>query len=177
MMRTARQGTLDGLCGLYAVINSLDLVGVAPGRGSKLHEKLFYQLVYGLGAVTLLQAMQDGVTAFELVNTTTLAFDWLEATYGVKLEISQPLLSSRIRSPQSFLRTLDGYLAKPETAVIISYTKPYTAHWTVVREISRTQMTLRDSSRGNYLELAEFRDSDSKCCFQIADTLLIKRVS
>ncbi len=55
-MRTTRQGTFDGLCGVYAILNALDPAGFKRPRG-QLHAALFKELTYGLGSVSLLSAM------------------------------------------------------------------------------------------------------------------------
>ena len=175
-MRTARQGTLDGHCGLYAVVNALELVGIDPPRGSRLHWDLFHQLSHGLGAVTLLASMQDGLEAHDLVAAATLAFRWLHAVHGFELAIIQPLRDRRLRSPRSFLAALRGFVDQPETAVIISYERGWYAHWTVVRALTSTKIELRDSGGVGALQLADFRKADSVCRFRTADTLLIKRV-
>lgn len=176
-MRPARQGSLDGLCGVYAVINALDLVGVEAPRGARLHKDMFKQLTHGLGAVGVLAAMQDGIHAEDLEAAATLAFSWLHATWGFELAVSRPLASARVRSAVTFTRALQGWLAKPETAVVISYERAHGAHWTVAREVTRTELLLRDSDGVGALRLADFRRQGTSWRFRAADTLLIQRVS
>lgn len=176
-MRTARQGTLDGLCGVYALINAIELVGVEYPRGSRLPRDLFRELTYGLGAVGVLAAMQDGLHADELVATVTLAFEWLHTRHGYRLELSQPLAHRRLRSARSFLGELRGLVDQPEAAVIISYERPSFAHWTVVRALTSTELQLRDSGGLGTLRLADFRRPGSPWRFRPADTLVIQRVS
>ena len=175
-MRTARQGTLDGLCGIYAVINALELVGVEYPRGSRLPRDLFRELIHGLGAVSMLAAMQDGLTADELVATATLAFEWLHTRHGYRLEITQPLGHRRLRSTRSFLAELRTLLNKPEAAVIISYDGPTFGHWTVARALTSTELQLRDSGGLGTLRLADFRRPGTRWRFRAADTLLVQRV-
>ena len=175
-MRTARQGTLDGLCGVYAIINALDLVGVDPPRGSRLYRDLFKEITHGLRAVALLAAMQDGIHVDDLAAAATLAFGWLHAVHGYQLEIGQPLRDRRLRSTRSFLAALRGYLREPETAVIISYERGWYAHWTVVRKVASTELLLRDSGGLGTLQLSDFDHPGCRCAFRMVDTLLIRRV-
>lgn len=174
-MRTARQGTLDGLCGLYAVVNALDLLGVDPPRGSRLHRDLFQELAHGLGAVALLTGMQDGIDAGDLLNAATLAFAWLKATHGTELAVSRPFLRRRVRSPRTFVRELRGYAQQPDTAAIISYERSRFAHWTAVREVNATHLTLRDSDGVGVLRIEDFAVG-TNFRFRMADTLVIRRL-
>ena len=103
-MRPFRQGDLDGLCGVYAVINSLELVG-APLRRGQLRE-VFQQLIYSLGAASLLEAMQTGMDALTLLRAVELTFGWLAATYDVRLEAGLPFEARRFRSAAGYLRAL-----------------------------------------------------------------------
>ena len=80
-MRTARQGTLDGLYGVYALINAVDLV-VHFERGSALPKELFTQLTHGLGASSILSSTTEGLNVFELERATALAFRWLSLAPG-----------------------------------------------------------------------------------------------
>lgn len=176
-MRTARQGSLDGLCGVYAIINALELAGVDAPRGSRLQRDMFKQLTHGLGAVGVLTAMQDGLQPEELVATTTLAFEWLKATRGFGLAVEQPLRAGRVRSTRTFVAAVRGYLAQPETAVVISYERGNGAHWTVARDLSSTHIQLRDSDGVSALRIADFQRHSSAWRFRPADTLVIRRVS
>ena len=175
-MRTARQGTLDGLCGLYAVVNALNLVGVDPPRSSRLHHDLFKELAHGLGAVALLTGMQDGIDAGDLLNTCVLAFDRLKAVHGVEVTVTRPFLTWRLRGVRRFTQEVRALAAQPETVVVISYERPGFAHWTVVREVGSTRIALRDSGGIGALRLADFDPKRGSWRFRMADTLVIRRV-
>lgn len=177
-MRPARQGSLDGLCGVYAVINSLDLVGMSMRR-SALHRELFQQLVYALGAASLLSAMNDGMDALTLQRAAELAFGWLATTHGVVLEVTLPFHGRRFRSTAGFLRALRPYVDAPETAVIIAYRTVRHSHWTVVRDMDGSDLLLRDSDGLTALRTAEFGVGldDERHHFWPTDTLIITRTA
>ena len=59
-MRAQKQGDLDGLCGLYAIVNAIELTGVV-GPKSTFHRRLFKRLLNGLAEGELHQAMIDDV--------------------------------------------------------------------------------------------------------------------
>ena len=176
-MRPARQGALDGLCGLYAIINALEPAGVDAPRGSRLPHDMFRELTHGLGAVRLLAGMQDGLPVEDLVATTTLALHWLKAVHGFGLELSQPIAPGRVRSPRTFVETLRRYLDQPETAVVISYETGFSAHWTVALEVGSTHIMLRDSGGLSTLRIADFKRPGTGWRFRTADTLVLTRVS
>lgn len=143
-MRTARQGSLDGLCGVYAVVNALEPAGVVLSRA--MQRELFQQLTYSLGAAALLAAMHDGMDAFTLKGAADLAFGWLATRYDTALEIELPFMGRRrFRSTGGFLRALRPFVEGADTAVIIAFRGRGKAHWTVVREFDGSNLLLRDS--------------------------------
>ena len=172
-MRPARQGSLDGLCGLYAVINALELAGV-PSRRS-LQTELFIQLAYGLGAGALLSAMHEGLETYDLVRAAAVAFRWLSDNHGIALEAYQPFEGRRFRSVRTYRAALTKLVEHPETAVIISFKKPGFAHWSVAQEIDEHQIRLRDSGGMRALRLADFTLEHGPYRFRPADTVVIQR--
>ena len=172
-MRAARQGSLDGLCGIYAVVNSLDLVGVHLGR-RELRE-VFRQLVYSLGAAALLEAMSEGLDALTLRAAAELAFGWLAARHAVTLEVSLPFEARRFRSPAGYLRALAPLVDRPGTAVIIAFRNRETAHWSVISRIDGSDLHLRDSDGLGVLRTAGFGLGAGRRHFPSADTIVIQQ--
>lgn len=144
-MRVARQGTFDGLCGVYSIINALDLVGL-KGRRSDLHTGLFIQLTHGLGAAALLSAMHHGLEARDLMRAAKQAFHWLSMDYGVELTISQPHQHRDFATGREFVGWLREQTRDAGTAVIVHVDMPGRAHWTVAKAVSGGRLLLRDSS-------------------------------
>ena len=172
-MRAARQGSLDGLCGIYAVVNSLDPVGVQLGR-RELRE-VFRQLVYSLGAAALLEAMSEGLDALTLRAAAELALGWLAARHAVALEVGLPFETRRFRSAGGYLRALRLLVDQPGTAVIIAFRSRETAHWTVISQIDGTDLHLRDSDGLGLLRTAGFGLGVGRRHFRPADTIVIQQ--
>lgn len=173
-MRVARQGTFDGLCGVYSIINALDLAGL-KGRRSDLHTDLFVQLTHGLGAAALLSAMHDGLEARDLIRAAKPAFAWLAAEYGVELTIAQPHQHSHFTTGRQFVGWVREQLRVADTAVILHVDMPGRAHWTVARAISGRRVLLRDS--GGMTELPALHPSLRRgpCRLTPSETLVVQR--
>ena len=174
-MRAARQGSLDGLCGVYAVVNALEPAGVNLSRS--MQRELFQQLTYSLGAAALLAAMHDGMDAFTLKGAADLAFGWLAARHDTSLEVELPFMGRRrFRSTGGFLRALRPLVEGADTAVIIAFRGRGKAHWTVVREFDGPDLLLRDSDGLTVLRAKDFTIGEGRWLFWPADTLLIRQV-
>ena len=173
MVRAARQGSLDGLCGVYAVINSLEPAGVTLHRS--LQRELFQQLVYSLGASALLAAMHDGMDALTLQGAAQLAFGWLAATHDTALEVELPFNGRRFRSSAGFVRALRPLVAAPNTAAIIAFRGVRKSHWTVVRAVEGSTLLLRDSDGLTALDAREFGVSRGRRYFWPTDTLVVRQ--
>jgi hypothetical protein len=173
-MRAARQGTFDGLCGIYAIINSLDLVGL-KGRRCTAHAELFKQLTYALGAAALLSAMREGLEAKELVRAAEVAFGWLSTTYGPELSISQPYLDEDFKTVGQYVHEIGRYCEAWDAAAIISVKMPNVSHWTVPRAVVGDRILLRDSDGLSELRATNFTLRKGLYRFRPSDTLVIQR--
>ncbi len=173
-MRPVKQGALDALCGVYAVVNALEMVGVV-GRRSPLHRDLFHKLILALPAHEVRGAVICGVGAQELVRASRRAFRWLRRTHRVDLRIRAPLADSRIEETGAFLDFVRAQAQDWRRAVIIGIEFPGGSHWTVVRAIEGRQLYLRDSGRWRRLDLNRFEVGRGRYRFLVEDTLVIQR--
>lgn len=171
-MRPARQGDFDGLCGAYAIMNTLDLAGFAEPR-SKLHQQLFTELALGLGAAALLDAMHVGLCSTDLIRASALAFRLLDRERGIRLSARLPFGPSSYRSLQPFLRGVAALSAKPQHAIVLNVRINGYRHWTVAKAVSGFDIQLRDSRGRKSLDVRRFRVEVGPNCFFPADTLLI----
>ncbi len=172
-MKPAQQGAFDGLCGVYAIINALDLVGLQRRR-SALHTDLFIQLTHGLGASALLSAMYYGLEPSDLVRAADAAFHWLAIVYGPRLEISQPFLNRRFSRVPEYLQALAEYVEAPDSAALISFKRPGRSHWTVVKAMRGQTILLRDSAGLMELDSTEFSLDRGPACIRVWSTLIIQ---
>lgn len=176
-MRPARQGAFDGLCGVYAIMNALDLVGLNGPKGA-LHRNLFYQLTKGLGPAALLRGMKSGLTAGDLRRAARPAFNWLALEHGVQLKLIQPFSSAEFFDVSDFLGAVLVKTHDLEAAAIIHVRTHGVAHWTVVQSVGAKGIVLRDSWRHPALIAPErFALNDGPRLIRTAETLLLTRLA
>lgn len=175
-MPPARQGTFDGLCGVYAIINAVDLLEPRTRR-SHFHSDLFVQLTHGLRAAALLASMDYGVTPTELARAAKFALDWLAITYDIHLEVSEPFLRRRFARVRPFVRALGEYVDSPRSVAVISLRLPGRSHWTVVREVDGYTLRLRDSAGHGDLEADSFAIDHGPKHLRPTSTLVITRAA
>lgn len=172
-MRAARQGTFDGLCGIYAIINALDPAGVSLRR-AQLHADLFKELTYGLGSVSLLTAMHDGLELADLLRTARAAFRWLSLEHDIHLSVEAPYVSRRFKTAQLFIDQLRDHFKADGEAVVVYLVTPGRHHWTVPISVSGRKLLLRDSGGMTTLPLSKLLVPGTGWSLSWHDTLLIR---
>jgi hypothetical protein len=146
VVRAARQGDFDGLCGLYALINALDLAGFKRSR-STIHQRMFMALTDALPCRKLRAAMTTiGLDGKDLVDAAHTAFPEFRKTLGGDIKVSRPFKRKSFASDPLFLDALAALVAQPGSAVIINMSTPSYRHWTVVNAIGPSKIELRNSS-------------------------------
>ena len=173
-MRTAKQGSLDGLCGVYAIINAVDLI-IGFERHSSVPKELFAQLTCGLGAASILTSTTDGLSVVELEQAASLAFGWLSDMHGEALVLERPFELWPPADMASYLSRLGKLISSPETAAIVRFKNPEIDHWSVVTKIDGSTLRLRDSDGLRGLDVAGYRLDDSPSCIRPDQTLVIRR--
>jgi hypothetical protein len=173
-LRPAQQGTFDGLCGVYAIINALDLVGLKRPR-DRLHYQLFGQLTHSLGAVALLSGMKEGLTAGDLVSAANDAFRWLNRAHGVSLKLTQPYRLNDYPTVKRFLAMVHEHCHSADSAVVLSIQTPRMSHWTIPYAIEGELMLLRDSGGRSSLNVSKYNLSQGPYLFRVRETLVLRR--
>jgi hypothetical protein len=174
-MKALRQGSLDGLCGLYAIINALDPAGLKIRRG-QLHADLFKELAYSLGSVALLSAMREGLHRQDLIRAAHGAFRWLELEHGHSFAMDTPFANRRFKTARTFLAALEDALETPDQGVIIYVAMPRRDHWTVATGITGQILTLRDSDGLTSLPIPQLMDPESAFGIAPAETLIVRQL-
>lgn len=173
-MRPAKQGTLDSLCGVYAVINALEQVGVV-GRRSLVHTQLFERLVLSMTPHQLRSSLVCGLEADDLLSISRKAFRWMRRTHGVDLRMRRPFVDREFDSTTDYVETLRAQSEGWRRAVIIGFDIPGGSHWTAVRSIEGRRLYVRDSGQMTHLDLRRFELTRGRYRFLTADTLVIQR--
>jgi hypothetical protein len=156
-IKPIRQGGLDCLCGIYAIINALRLILNGDNRiKTKDYEQLFEKLIYRLQELSPESVHSiEGIGTIELRQLLAETIDYLEEEFEVEVELTRPLLGSpRIKSAKA-IGKLRAALARPGTAVLIGFGG--LEHWTVVRAITDHHFLLLDSSGRRFLRTRRSR--------------------
>jgi hypothetical protein len=158
------QGELDGLCGLYSIINSLisglyslQIAGHRPKHrsrplGEREIEALFLLLITRLNRKHGISPVLVGIHALELARLLRHSTAWLSAKRDLQLTFVRPFYRRRRVTIGQVCQTLSNHLAGVGTAAIIGLEWPW-RHWTVVTGVTATRLPLLDSSGDPYLSL------------------------
>lgn len=153
--KPARQGDLDGLCGVYALINALELITAKP-PGPAFQVRLFVSLTGSLSAPKLRKALVDGLNGQEVVKAARKAFPEHKKALGGRIEVSRPLRRQSFRTNAEFTAALNRLMEPGDTALIIHFATPRYAHWTAVQAVKPDVITLRDSLGTKSLSLERY---------------------
>jgi hypothetical protein len=150
-----RQGQLDGLCGLYAIINAIRLA--TRDRTDEFSHGVWRELLLALiseaESVTA-TAVVHGIGAKPLCELAKAAQRHLASEHGVAVTVS------RSRGPKHSFDGLIAHLAEltkqPATAVVVQLAGDV-RHWTVLRGVGKQALELLDSSGMERVKLASCR--------------------
>lgn len=171
VMRPARQGDFDGFCGIYSLINALEVAGFSTPR-SAVHQRIFVALTDALPNRKLRVAIDRGLKGKDLVRASRVAFPDFEKRIGGEVSISRPFRHSSVESSDAVFRAL-GALMGTNSAVIIHLSTPAYRHWTVVQAIEPTSIVLRDSWTLRSLPLDRF-STEGRYQVDVRETILVR---
>ena len=152
--RPYQQGDLDGLCGVYSVVNAVRLL--CPELDGSDAEYLFDRIVQSLdGAVANPTACIVGGVGLRLVLglLKEIAAE-LAAEYDIALRVRRlPKSIRRTRNLSIVWQELADTLSPTCVAIIGIYGRR--SHWTVVRSATEARLLLFDSCRMRMLRRAD----------------------
>ena len=175
-----QQGDLDGLCGLYCIVNAVavavhrrpdpqgahDRVARVPLRrfNARLAEQLLESLSRGLQQFGGLPPTFDrGVSTVVLPKLLRRADRHLRLRHDTRLIWSKPFHKRKSVEPVAIVKRVRRHLREPYTAVIVGYLD----HWSVIRSASPKRLRLADSS--NDLWMATQRQDAKRCGIHVSD--------
>ena len=142
--RPYRQGDLDGLCGVYSVINALR--AVCPELTSALSSRLFRQLVRCLRGRSSepLNAITGGIERPTLEHLMKIAIAFVDRRLGVTVKARR--LAKPVRATNRIDRLFRGLsTALSPTSVAIFSVQGRMSHWTVATRVGDKHVFLLDS--------------------------------
>jgi hypothetical protein len=148
-----RQGELDGLCGLYAIINAVRLARY-PARLRKPElDALFAEGLRVLSATRRLRyILADGMYDHVWTNMTAAVLARAAGRPGQSLALEDLLTSSRVRSMKSAHRVIRHALHGGAPTLVL-LTRSYD-HWSVISGYTKSRYYLFDSSGYRWISAA-----------------------
>lgn len=142
-----RQGTLDSLCGVYAVINSTkamcDQHGRRLTRGAC--KELFVELCNVLaGGGRLADALANGTTIRTFQQMTRAAHEWVADQQGLQLKSVRAFGSAPSGLADYWDRLVDHTEQYGNGSVLVGMSGKHN-HWSCIRSISERNISLMDS--------------------------------
>ena len=152
------QGELDGLCGVYAVINALSWL---IGRRRRVRRTslglLFAYLVHALEEEAgALEALIDGIAVRSILTMLGVAGLIVKAEHGVELTVHRPFLRQAKPPLAALITEMREGGIRGDTAYLIGI-GGWSNHWSVCIGASAASLRLRDSCGMRHLRLANCR--------------------
>jgi hypothetical protein len=141
--RPFEQGDLDGLCGVYAIVNAVRLAA-QPHHRLRVADcrELFAVLLAELADEGRLRGfVTHGLGSRVLARLLRRAERWLRTQHGLTLEVHRPFRKQDQPEFDECLRVLTEHLERLGTAAIVGSDE----HWTVIRGVTAKRLLLADS--------------------------------
>ncbi len=151
-----QQGELDGLCGLYALMNSVKYLRNISGwkQQTKLMTKILKHMK-AKGMTSLVVRFTEGTRLDEIASVLKYI---ICPQYDIKR--AKPYHHNPETTLKHFLRHCQGFLEqksdKSKGIILVGLGGRYD-HWTLIYRITETRIMLQDSSKRKYL-------NKSNCC-------------
>jgi hypothetical protein len=161
-VRGFRQGSLDGLCGFYSIVNAVKAAArnrglphvkasAAAWFGREEAFELFAALARHLERDRrLARSYGEGIEPVMLVGLLRRANRWLVRNLGRRLIARRAFFRPARPSRNRTVAAIERHLKRPNTAALIGL-HGHPGHWTVASAVSREMFRLADSDGGRWL--------------------------
>lgn len=158
-LKPLRQGELDSLCGLYAILNAVRLSAAGAGRRLSWDEAadLFTSLICAAedtaGATTVACC---GIRTKVLRKLLTAAVAHVSDEVGLSIKVTRLVLPNERPSFRRFVQRIDQAAREPGSSIVLGV-EGQLNHWTTVDAVSSRSLKLFDSDGHKRLRLARCR--------------------
>ncbi len=178
-----RQGQLDALCGIYAIINGVrNACASASIRRQSIPSGLFADLLKALEARGQAQeVICDGMGFRGHERCLKVAREHLRRR-NVEMTWSRPWKGKKRLNLAMAFKAIQGHVNKPGNTALLSFTTHYYQHWTVIQAVSGGNVKFSDSAGMktrlvNEFEFGKaFTPSPGKRCVMNASSLVLVRI-
>jgi hypothetical protein len=151
-----RQGTLDGLCGVYCIVNAVSRVALLS---SSERIALFKRLIRTLDMDQKLgNYLLNGMHEKQIKTMLETAQEWLKKRQRLALTVI-PLFPSRKRFKRSFYLDRINDFTRYDAGVVVTGLEGVYHHWTCITGITPKTIRLLDSDGLHFLRTATCRIS------------------
>jgi len=134
-MKPFKQGALDGLCGVYSIVNSLSCV---HGPDRERSREVFEDII---GYLDRSKNLSRIITEGLCINSLGEILNNVES---IDLDRSMPFRGRSDCGLDEFWTAMQEFLSEPNRAVLMGMSGEY-EHWTVVTKITDKRVTFLDS--------------------------------
>ena len=156
------QGHLDGLCGIYAIINAVRLATADRLALSHDHWTGMFTCLVGEAEKTLnlTGLVATGLGTRQVMKLARYAAELVTA-YGIGLTVNRPLLRSPVLPIDGLIEQLRHLLEYPGSAVLIGIGGKLD-HWSVLSSVSGHYLNLFDSGGFQRIRIDNCRTSHKR---------------
>ena len=153
-LKPLRQGGLDSLCGVYAIVNAVRMVLAPSGRLTRDDAlTLFATLTEELARRgDLHDAVTDGISAQLEWQLAKHAVRHLREDHQIAIDVQRPFSRRKAMSLAAMAKELAR--ATRDGAAVIIEVREWKYHWTVVRDVTEKSLLLLDSAGVKTMRLA-----------------------
>jgi hypothetical protein len=147
-IRPYRQGDMDSLCGLYAIINGLRVCCKRAKINSKIDwVDCFYLVLRQLEIEgKAISTMLNGMSTRMVVNCLRILAKHFAKKYKLEISCKFPWKSKKRLNARKALLLLEQAIGLPGTSAVLGIDGRNVQHWTAVKGLTERKILLADSS-------------------------------
>lgn len=161
-IRPYKQGDLDGLCSIYAIINGIrwcirEQTLAAKGQHwCDLFTVLSNYAIKELGNLTI---ASTGTSLNSMIWLLRTAQEHMQDVHGVDIRTQRPFALCKPTQLDQITQTIVNHINTPHSAALFAV---YGAvnHWTVATEITSNTVKLFDSNRTQFMSVRTLQPAD-----------------
>lgn len=158
MREIYQQGQLDGLCGMYAIVNSINHLLIIRPPYDGFDADLFAAVARSIPRKDYPEVLLEGMALDELVKVANATRRYMKKEFDVGIRIDRPFRDMTFRSRTEFFEALDPFQGGWISTFILWIDWPGRhggSHWTVLREITSSDVRLIDSAGQTKVPIAK----------------------
>lgn len=178
-IKPLRQGALDSLCGIYAIVNAFRLL--SPELDIAASHHLFRFLLapkHNCGPKPL-EILRSGMTTRDNRKLIKLAKKFMKAEFGIGFKITKISRKQRhsLNTPDHLLHLIACALLQDIVPII--GLEGRRSHWTIIQSITASEIRLFDSNKITVLKRANcsIEEEPSRDCILPHEVTFIERIT